>query len=159
MFQEDNLHPHSLSTYLVDPPLPRSVTLDSVPTIYGNVPADIPLSASGVPILSPYIHQHREPLPNMTESLATLQEQQDVMALYSVVNKRPMSIQECQQQQQQQQQQQEQQQQQGDNYEDTESEYAVELRRQAYIQSIGKEGIKAVYVACTFTYCRWWLHG
>ena len=114
----------------MDPPLPRSVTLDSVPTIYGNVPADIPLSASGVPIISPYIHQHREPLPNLTESLATLQEQQDVMALYSVVNKRPMSIQEGQQQQQQQQQ--------GDNYEDTESEYAVELRRQAYIQSIGK---------------------
>ena len=65
----------------------------------------------------------------MTESLATLQEHQDVMALYSVVNKRPMSIQEAGGQQQ------------GDNYEDTESEYAVELRRQAYIQSIGKQTV------------------
>lgn len=77
-------------------PLPRSVTLDAVPTIYGGSAGDV--------ISSPYIHTHRGNEPNgadpMTSSvdagLATLAEAADeggsgVLALYREERKRKRS--------------------------------------------------------------------
>ncbi len=128
---DDNMHhnPHALSTYLVDPPLmARSVTLDG---IYHPTPVN------GGELISPYIHRHVhhpgattpgngvpasltiEGLAQLASSVAAETSSNNLNgneALYSVVNKKK-----------------------GDNnYEDTESEYAVELRRQAYLQAIGE---------------------
>lgn len=134
---DNHHHPHALSTYLVDPPMvmPRSVTLDQVHSIYN--PNNVTPNGE---LISPYIHRHvhhhPSPVPaSLTiEGLAQLAQSvaeqtsnntagggnndqvDSANALYSVVNKQKKD----------------------NNYEDTESEYAVELRRQAYLQAIGE---------------------
>jgi len=122
VFQEDRLHPHALSTYLVDPPLmARSMTTEG-------------LRAAAT--TSPYIHRGSSPpvapIDRELAALAAAAAARDapggeIAAIYSVVSKD----------------------QQGNqnrptisprDFEETESEYAVGLRRQAYLQAIGENG-------------------
>ena len=143
--QEDSPHPNSHSTYLVDPPLPRSLTLDQVHAGIYTLSSPTP----GVFLQpSPYIHQHIPPSHSVDGGLTYGELQHaaaaaaaaaanpnmvgpdvcDNGAIYSVVNKNrpqpalaaPTPVQEER------------------DFEDTESEYAVELRKQAYLQGMGK---------------------
>ena len=151
--------------------MPRSVTMDQVHTIYGNLNSlnngshhqqqqqqhlAHAQNQSGL-VNNPYVHRvlpTSATLDNMATSVgghrsnddSMIAEEEDVMALYSVVNKQQQqrngtlphqhshylphpqgSLQRPHQSGEQ-----------LTNYEDTESEYAVELRRQAYLQSLGK---------------------
>ena len=140
---DDNMHhPHALSTYLVDPPMvmPRSVTLDQVHSIY-NPNSVTPNGELISPYIHRHVHHHPSPVPaSLTiEGLAQLAQSvaagasnntpnndqvDSANALYSVVNKQKKD----------------------NNYEDTESEYAVELRRQAYLQAIGECVITSIHL-------------
>jgi hypothetical protein len=114
LFQEDNF-PYSHSTYLVDPP--NALCYDQG-SYNGHSGADIQPSSSTAPLCA-YV------------------DDDNPMSLYSVVHKnRKLGKQ------------QQQQQSSGDNsideaplrqqnFEDTESEYAIELRRQTYRQKMG----------------------
>lgn len=134
------------------------MTSDQIHTIYGNLPS---MTMTNPLVNNPYVHRGLPSSATVDGGMSQLgshghnsnddtmmAEDEDVMALYSVVNKplrhhtmdamgfhRPMvqaspqtmprllaphQVQG------------------NPNYEDTESEYAVELRRQAYLQSLGE---------------------
>ena len=126
---------NSHSTYLIDdPPLARSITLDQVNAgIYTLGP-----TPNVVVQASPYIHQHMPASQSMDITHVNFGVVCDNGDIYSAIrkNSRPMPPPPPLQQHQQQQQQQI-----LDDprdYEETESEYAVELRKQAYLQGMGK---------------------
>ena len=125
---------NSHSTYLIDdPPLARSITLDQVNAgIYTLGP-----TPNVVVQASPYIHQHMPASQSMDITHVNFGVVCDNGDIYSAIrkNSRPMAPPPPPLQHQQQQQILE------DNrdYEETESEYAVELRKQAYLQGMGKK--------------------
>lgn len=122
-FMEDN-YPYSRSTYLVDPPMPSqgpAITFDEqVQTPYSPVEAQPPINAYDEDPMSLYsvVHKTRKPPSSSTTTTATLRDHSDS----------PSSIEQQQQHQLQQ------------NYEDTESEYAHELRKQTYRHKMGEHG-------------------
>ncbi|XP_059086903.1 synaptogenesis protein syg-2-like [Tigriopus californicus] len=161
-FMDDCMGTHNFNGYLMDHPMQRSMTSDQIHTIYGNLPS---VTMTNPLVNNPYVHRGLPSSATVDGGMSQLgshghnsnddtmmAEEDDVMALYSVVNKQPMRHHPM------------------DtlgfhrplvqaspqtmprllaphqvsgnpNYEDTESEYAVELRRQAYLQSLaGDQG-------------------
>lgn len=131
---------NSHSTYLIDdpPPLARSITLDQVDAgIYTLGPTpNVVVQAS-----SPYIHQHMPASQSMDITHVNFGVVCDNGDIYSAVRKNSGRQQPMPPPPPHLQQQQRQQQILDDNrdYEETESEYAVELRKQAYLQGMGKK--------------------
>ena len=124
---------NSHSTYLIDdPPLARSITLDQVNAgIYTLGP-----TPNVVVQASPYIHQHMPASQSMDITHVNFGVVCDNGDIYSAIrkNNRPMAPPPPPLQHQQQQILED-----NRDYEETESEYAVELRKQAYLQGMGKK--------------------